>query len=97
MRIAKIRSDSSISSIARSNPSSERRALHAPLLRQLQGPRRRPACTPPMFPAFLEIKVDEARMWRWASREFAELELIGPMSKRYGRGDRHRRCEELLH
>jgi 5-methyltetrahydropteroyltriglutamate--homocysteine methyltransferase len=41
-----------------------------------------PRALAPMFPAFLEIKVDEAHV-EMASREFAELELIGPMSKRY--------------
>lgn len=36
----------------------------------------------PMFPAFLELKVDEAHV-EMASREFAELEVIGEMSRRY--------------
>lgn len=36
----------------------------------------------PMFPAFFDIKVDEAHV-EMASREFAELELIGEMSKHY--------------
>ena len=42
------------------------------------GPRR----IAPMFPAFLDIKVDEAHV-EMASREFAEIELIAAMSKRY--------------
>jgi 5-methyltetrahydropteroyltriglutamate--homocysteine methyltransferase len=41
-----------------------------------------PRALAPMFPAFLEIKVDEAHV-EMASREFAELDVIGPMSKRY--------------
>lgn len=36
----------------------------------------------PMFPAFLDLKVDEAHV-EMASREFAELELIADMSPRY--------------
>jgi 5-methyltetrahydropteroyltriglutamate--homocysteine methyltransferase len=36
----------------------------------------------PMFPAFFGIKVDEAHV-EMASREFAELELIGEMAKHY--------------
>jgi 5-methyltetrahydropteroyltriglutamate--homocysteine methyltransferase len=36
----------------------------------------------PMFPAFFDITVDEAHV-EMASREFAELELIGPMSRHY--------------
>jgi 5-methyltetrahydropteroyltriglutamate--homocysteine methyltransferase len=36
----------------------------------------------PMFPAFFDIKVDEAHV-EMASREFAELELIAEMSKHY--------------
>src|SRR5690606_33135990 len=35
----------------------------------------------PMFPAFLEMKVDEIHL-EMASREFAELELIGPIARR---------------
>lgn len=40
------------------------------------GPRR----YAPMFPAFLDLKVDEIHL-EMASREFAELELIAPMAK----------------
>jgi 5-methyltetrahydropteroyltriglutamate--homocysteine methyltransferase len=36
----------------------------------------------PMFPAFFGIKVDEAHV-EMASREFAELELIGEMARHY--------------
>jgi 5-methyltetrahydropteroyltriglutamate--homocysteine methyltransferase len=36
----------------------------------------------PMFPAFLDIKVDEAHV-EMASREFSEVELIAAMAKRY--------------
>jgi 5-methyltetrahydropteroyltriglutamate--homocysteine methyltransferase len=36
----------------------------------------------PMFPAFFDIKVDEAHV-EMASREFAELELIAEMAKHY--------------
>jgi 5-methyltetrahydropteroyltriglutamate--homocysteine methyltransferase len=35
-----------------------------------------------MFPAFFDIKVDEAHV-EMASREFAELELIAEMAKHY--------------
>jgi 5-methyltetrahydropteroyltriglutamate--homocysteine methyltransferase len=41
------------------------------------GPRR----YAPMFPAFLELAVDEIHV-EMASREFAELELIGEIAKR---------------
>jgi 5-methyltetrahydropteroyltriglutamate--homocysteine methyltransferase len=41
-----------------------------------------PRTLAPMFPAFLDLKVDEAHV-EMASREFAELDVIGPMSKRY--------------
>lgn len=41
------------------------------------GPRR----YAPMFPAFLDLKVDEIHL-EMASREFAELELIGPIAAR---------------
>jgi 5-methyltetrahydropteroyltriglutamate--homocysteine methyltransferase len=41
------------------------------------GPRR----YTPMFPAFLELAVDEIHV-EMASREFAELELIGGIAKR---------------
>jgi 5-methyltetrahydropteroyltriglutamate--homocysteine methyltransferase len=40
------------------------------------GPRR----YAPMFPAFLEMTLDEIHL-EMASREFAEMELIGPISK----------------
>jgi 5-methyltetrahydropteroyltriglutamate--homocysteine methyltransferase len=36
----------------------------------------------PMFPAFFDLKVDEAHV-EMASREFAEIEMIGAMSKHY--------------
>lgn len=42
------------------------------------GPRR----YAPMFPAFLDIRVDEAHV-EMASREFAEIDAIGPMSRHY--------------
>src|SRR5262245_25539799 len=42
------------------------------------GPRR----YAPMFPAFLELKLDEIHV-EMASREFAELELIGAIAKRH--------------
>jgi 5-methyltetrahydropteroyltriglutamate--homocysteine methyltransferase len=42
------------------------------------GPRR----YAPMFPAFLDIKVDEAHV-EMASREFAEIDVIRAMSKHY--------------
>lgn len=42
------------------------------------GPRR----YAPMFPAFLDFKVDEIHV-EMASREFAELELIGEIAKRH--------------
>ena len=35
----------------------------------------------PLFPAFLEMKVDEVHL-EMASREFAELELVGEIAKR---------------
>ncbi len=41
------------------------------------GPRR----YAPMFPAFLDLKVDEMHL-EMASREFAEIEVIGPITKR---------------
>src|SRR5205085_11569201 len=41
------------------------------------GPRR----YAPMFPAFLEMKVDEIHL-EMASREFAEIELIGEIAKK---------------
>jgi 5-methyltetrahydropteroyltriglutamate--homocysteine methyltransferase len=41
------------------------------------GPRR----YAPMFPAFLNMKVDEIHV-EMASREFAELEIIGPIAKK---------------
>jgi len=41
------------------------------------GPRR----YAPMFPAFLELKVDEMHL-EMASREFAEIEAIGPIARR---------------
>src|SRR6185369_15913964 len=41
------------------------------------GPRK----VSPMFPAFLEFKCDEMHI-EMASREFAELELIGEVAKR---------------
>ena len=37
----------------------------------------------PMFPAFLDLKVDEMHL-EMASREFAELELIAPIAERTG-------------
>ncbi len=40
------------------------------------GPRR----YAPMFPAFLDLRVDEIHL-EMASREFAELEVIGPLAK----------------
>ena len=42
------------------------------------GPRR----YAPMFPAFLELKLDEIHV-EMASREFAELEIIGAIAKRH--------------
>ena len=56
------------------------------------GPRR----YAPMFPAFLDMKVDEIHV-EMASREFAEIEIIGEIAEAEGRGGRHHRREELLH
>jgi 5-methyltetrahydropteroyltriglutamate--homocysteine methyltransferase len=42
------------------------------------GPRR----YEPMFPAFLQLNVDELHL-EMASREFAEIEMIGPLSERF--------------
>lgn len=53
-------------------------ALHPPVFRQLQGTRGR---TAPLFPAFFELPVDEIHL-EMASREFAEIELIGEIAKR---------------
>jgi 5-methyltetrahydropteroyltriglutamate--homocysteine methyltransferase len=35
----------------------------------------------PMYPAFLDLKVDEVHL-EMASREFAELEIIGPIAQK---------------
>ena len=56
------------------------------------GPRR----YAPMFPAFLELNVDEIHV-EMASREFAEIEIIGADRAAQGRRGRHHRREELLH
>ena len=40
-----------------------------------------PRCYAPMFPAFLDLEVDEIHL-EMASREFAELELIGSIAER---------------
>ena len=55
------------------------------------GPRR----YAPMFPDFLDLHVDEMHL-EMASREFAEIELIGTIAAADGRGGRHHRREELL-
>ena len=47
------------------------------------GPRR----YAPMFPAFLDLNVDEIHL-EMASREFAEIEIIGEIAERHGRGRR---------
>ena len=49
-----------------------------------------------MFPAFLDLKVDEMHV-EMASREFAEIEIIGEIADAHGRRGRHHRREELLH
>jgi 5-methyltetrahydropteroyltriglutamate--homocysteine methyltransferase len=36
----------------------------------------------PLFPAFLDLHADEVHV-EMANREYAELEIIGPMSQRY--------------
>ena len=56
------------------------------------GPRR----YAPMFPAFLDMKVDEIHV-EMASREFAELEIHQLDRGDEGRRRRHHRREELLH
>ena len=55
------------------------------------GPRR----YAPMFPAFLDLNVDEIHV-EMASREFAEIEIIGEIAEAHGRRRRHHRREELL-
>ena len=55
--------------------------MHAPLLGNYKaravGPRR----LAPLFPAFLDFKCDEMHV-EMASREFAELELVGEIARR---------------
>ena len=80
MRTGTTVGDSSTSSIAPSHRSSAMPAVDASLLRQLQRPSggtRSYAC---MFPDFLDLNVDEIHV-EMASREFAELELIGEIAR----------------
>ena len=72
------------------------RHLDAPLLRQLQGPRRRAAAaTRRCSPRSSSITVDEIHV-EMASREFAEIEIVGADRRAPRRGRRHHRREELL-
>ena len=50
----------------------------------------------PMFPDFLDMKVDEVHL-EMASREFAEIEIIEEIANSQGCGRWHRGCEIVLH